>query len=100
MGKQAADELMRMLDGVDGDVEEFGMADEASQILVQVKITLRNYYHSFQQGWVWQRAVQARVPAELCVTVALDNSDGETESILRLSRDHACMVGQQDVVEL
>ena len=100
MGRAAAQELLRMLDGVDVDIEEFGVASAVPQILVEVNITLKDYYHSFQQGWVWQRVYRAPVPAELCVTVALDSLDGETATLLRSARDLSGILSEQDVVEL
>lgn len=87
MGGVAARALLQMLDDVDKDVEEFGVADEASQILVEVDITLRAYYHMFQQGRIWQRVQCAEVPADLCVTVALDNASNDIQELLQAARD-------------
>lgn len=88
MGREAATEMLRMLDSVDTDVEEFGVAGQSAQMLVQVSITLRRYYHMFQQGWLWQRVMRARVPAELCVTVAL-HSSGAAQALLRTAKQVA-----------
>lgn len=100
MGNAAVAELVRMLDGVDDDVAEFGVADEASQMLVEVNITLRKYHKAFQQGRVWQRVFRAREPADLCVTVALDRAR-ETVNHPISPRDRArSMLSKQDVVEL